>query len=433
MKTLFFIVISLLCYDLWGQRISDFSEATSLGDNDLFVIVQSGTNKKIRGSNLISPAVADSISVEIGDSMTVIRGYINDTLNYYYTKTQTCDQINDTADVLRSEFLSFSDSSWTRIKVDTIKVLNDAQITITDNVTVGEITIADSIIHPSDYFHISKNQSWFETDNIGAYFDEGKYTGNPEQITLEAVGIKINGGLDGVKISTKLYSDSILSLDDNQISIKSTIDFLDTIRINGALNYTIVDGVHSVLSDGDGTGGYAIGSTVFGGSFEEIDMMTTSNSDTLWFQIGNIGDGTGIIFLQNSTKNTGLTIDSSNIFVKVDNNVMINCLTDSVAIPAKLYADSIYTAKAGAWADYVFQKGYRLIPFNEQVYYWKTYSQLKAHAGTKDGNIVKRLEATVKAVEENYLYDKRVRDILFIFIGILAIWNVILTIKMIKK
>ncbi len=84
--------------------------------------------------------------------------------------------------------------------------------------------------------------------------------------------------------------------------------------------------------------------------------------------------------------------------------------TDSLAVNGTITADSIYTAKAGAWADYVFSEDYNLRPFNDEINYIKQNKHLRSLKPESNSKYInnmelqRRNEGLVEEVEKLYLY-----------------------------
>lgn len=82
-------------------------------------------------------------------------------------------------------------------------------------------------------------------------------------------------------------------------------------------------------------------------------------------------------------------------------------LIETVAkVKGQLYADSIYTTKAGAWADYVFSEDYQLPTFQQQMNYVRENNHLPALKPPegKYFNPQRRMEGIVEELEKAYLY-----------------------------
>lgn len=69
--------------------------------------------------------------------------------------------------------------------------------------------------------------------------------------------------------------------------------------------------------------------------------------------------------------------------------------------------DSVYTTLSAAWADYVFDKDYKLMPLSEELAYIKQHRHLRslqAANNEKYVNLQRRTEGLVEEVEKLYLY-----------------------------
>lgn len=119
--------------------------------------------------------------------------------------------------------------------------------------------------------------------------------------------------------------------------------------------------------------------------------------------------------------------NTSNILA-IDNNDDANpfiygdMAADTLRINGSLACDSIYTTKAAAWADFVFNKGYDLPTLDEQGEFIHKKKHLPSlqpdnpkQKRVTDGDIQRRLEGLVEEVEKAYLYiielEKRIKKL----------------------
>jgi hypothetical protein len=122
-------------------------------------------------------------------------------------------------------------------------------------------------------------------------------------------------------------------------------------------------------------------------------QVTTGASNVLiGFRVGS---------LSGNLSNT-LMIDNSNTISPL---IWANFSTDSVSIHGSLEADDIF-ASGGCCADFVFSPDYKLIPWRDQVRYFRKNYSLPALTMDKGKvvNLQQRMEATVEELEKAYLY-----------------------------
>ena len=93
---------------------------------------------------------------------------------------------------------------------------------------------------------------------------------------------------------------------------------------------------------------------------------------------------------------------------------------DSLAVNGTITCDSIYTIKAGAWADYVFEENYNLVPFKTEIEWIKNNGHLRSLQKANSDkyitnlNLQRRLEGAIEEIEKLYLYieqlEKRISE-----------------------
>ena len=134
-----------------------------------------------------------------------------------------------------------------------------------------------------------------------------------------------------------------------------------------------------------------------------LSLGVNANNDLLWLDDGgNVGIGTNdpgeVLEVNGNITTTGNIIPTATSTYN---------LGASDAKWNQVWCDSIYTSKSTAWADFVFEKDYKLQRFADKMSYIKTNRHLPALKVDPDAtavNVTRRLEATVQELEEAYLY-----------------------------
>lgn len=117
-----------------------------------------------------------------------------------------------------------------------------------------------------------------------------------------------------------------------------------------------------------------------------------SNSD------GDDGDTNGVRILFNGLP--GLDLFGVNDGTGVNDTMLMRW-------NGMFLVDSVYTTLSAAWADYVFDKDYKLMPLSEELAYIKQHRHLRslqAANNEKYVNLQRRTEGLVEEVEKLYLY-----------------------------
>jgi hypothetical protein len=247
----------------------------------------------------------------------------------------------------------------------------------------------------------------------------GDYDGN---MVFDATGLfRFRDAIDGGNTLWQITPDSIEVyknlVPNGTVNLGSQYNAFDSAFIDDALyvdNLTLES--NRIKSSGDlniGTNG-AEAHWTFGSTYFRNQAGTGA-----WIKNGAPGSSSPSIGPNYSDLNTGLGQNDADELSLIAGGVeFIRCteldeldgyieLNDCTIVSDKLYADSIYTTKAGAWADYVFSDDYVLPTFTEQVSYFKANNSLPAltlPANQKTFNVARRLEGTIEELEKAYLY-----------------------------
>lgn len=162
-KILLLFVIAFTGLITYGQKVSDLTEATSMGNTDLFMIVQSSTSKKLTKLNLLGGyALVTSVNLKLTITDTtamlvpyIIRGDTASMLTNYITTAETAASYQTTLTNSAGLRGALSDETGTGLSVFATSP------TFTTGITIGSNTILEAQAGYLDF--TSSGQTQMET------------------------------------------------------------------------------------------------------------------------------------------------------------------------------------------------------------------------------------------------------------------------------
>ena len=341
--------------------------------------------------NTIDNNVIHSNSTEVG-------------INYANIRMTTQGGWSNENNIISGNVIDNMYTSEYAISGDTNQINN----VITDNFfgihTIGYVELTDNNEFANNrYENTYANNHTHNKTHIHAHTDTVFQIENLTDtvFSVDSVG---NVSYDGTLNSGILTNDTI-----NSIRINSDSNITD---VSIATFYGITDDENTGITT-NGSGVLQLKANNIAGLEIDADAVTILKDDLITNDIEmGVGDtlslGGDIHITRIGTGYLKFVVDSINIFGEVWKG--FQNIGDSLIVDGYIRCDSIYTLKAGAWADYVFEKDYNLPTFEEQMELIKVNKHLPSLQPTNDdkyisnGNIQRRLEGVVEELEKAYLY-----------------------------
>ena len=276
-------------------------------------------------------------------------------------------------------------------------------ITAQDVVNILDTTSAPLFITNQDQIDSTKTTNW----SGGTY---GYYTGNMSYFPVDSgvfysdsISIIMN---DGVTMVKALLSGGGASSPVDTFTVNERLEIGDTLGWGDSyIRESSADRLRVTLG---GTDRFTFqldqlaSVTTFGAS---IRSTSTVASPTHTYQ----GDeNTGTYRIRGDAQ--GITAGGFlglGVYEDVEDSVV---LFFNTKIKANLEVDSVFTVKSGAWSDYVFEKKYKLTPFERKMRQVKKLSHLPSMPRTEYINPVEYINSLEKELEELYLYVEQIND-----------------------
>lgn len=396
------------------------------------------------GDGSITVSLPDTITATADTSLLAIRAYDSDSLDSqepsYYRDTIYIGDYNDTAwygmddtividSVIHAQNSDSLGGKAPFYYVDTVTVQN-----ITGEKTFDNI-VADSISGDSAAFtgqvvvaEIDANSGKIDGTIIGA-----NSAASATVTTFTSTGIDDNASINALTIEdTKItVSDTLAAKDGDGVTIVDDDDtFSATFKDGGDVSVT------KIIADEAGNYGVNTGywfSDAKVGIYEAADnQMYFITNDINRFTI--INDGafcpqgaflrniaptatTPCIIPDRANNTTGIGAAAADQLSLIAGGVEGIRITEATSITVDvngcmevddtIKCDSIKTIKAGAWADFVFDKKYKIPSIYDKYHYAMKYGHMKhlqaddpEQTHVTDGDIQRRLEGLVREVEE---------------------------------